>query len=242
MAILKPEQLSPGPYNISGSFSGSFTGDGSRLINLPNQSFDTGSFVTTSSFNNFTASYNSGSFTGSFVGVLVGTASNATTASYIQNAQTASYVLNAVSASFAPSTPAFPFTGSALITGSLGVTGSIIASSVVSSFTGSITGSISGTISSLIKGEATVDFGSTPGGNYATTTVLTPYVTNDSNIHIYIMSTASADHNNIEHQIFSMYSTVMPDHIINNTSFDIVAVSQLRLNGIFKIRYTINNN
>ena len=38
-------------------------------------------------------------------------------------ASTASYVLNAVSASFAPSTPTFPFTGSAIITGSLNVIG-----------------------------------------------------------------------------------------------------------------------
>jgi len=37
---------------------------------------------------------------------------------------TASYATNALSASYAPSSPAFPFTGSALITGSLGVTGS----------------------------------------------------------------------------------------------------------------------
>ena len=82
---------------------------------------------------------NTGSFSGSFTGNLIGTASYATTASYVQTAQTASYVLNAVSASFsttasyatqalsasyAPSTPAFPYTGSAVITGSLGVTGS----------------------------------------------------------------------------------------------------------------------
>lgn len=37
---------------------------------------------------------------------------------------TASYATQALSASFAPATPPFPFTGSALITGSLGVTGS----------------------------------------------------------------------------------------------------------------------
>jgi hypothetical protein len=49
---------------------------------------------------------------------------NAQTASYVQNAQTASYVLQAVSASYAPDTT-FPYTGSAKITGSLGVTGSI---------------------------------------------------------------------------------------------------------------------
>ena len=35
MAIIKPEQLSRGTYNISGSFSGSFHGDGSDLNNLP---------------------------------------------------------------------------------------------------------------------------------------------------------------------------------------------------------------
>ena len=55
-------------------------------------------FVTTSSFNAFTSSYNTGSFTGSFTGSLFGTSSWAVSAS---NAQTASYVLNAVSSSFA---------------------------------------------------------------------------------------------------------------------------------------------
>jgi len=105
-----------------------------------------------------------------------------------------------------------------------------------------ITGSLYGTVSSIIKGEATVDFGATPGSNYTTTTISTPFVTNNSNIHIYIMSTASAHHNAMEHQIFSLYGTVMPDNIINNTSFDIVALSQLRLDGTFKVRYTINNN
>jgi hypothetical protein len=35
MAIIKPEQLSRGTYSISGSFSGSFHGDGSDLNNLP---------------------------------------------------------------------------------------------------------------------------------------------------------------------------------------------------------------
>jgi hypothetical protein len=57
MALIKPEQLRSGSYSISGSFSGSFYGDGSGLTNLPTQSFDTSSFVTTSSFNSFTSSY-----------------------------------------------------------------------------------------------------------------------------------------------------------------------------------------
>jgi hypothetical protein len=106
MAILKPGQLSPGPYNISGSFSGSFSGDGSNLANLPIPQIETGSFVTTSSFNAFTGSYNTGSFTGSFIGNgsgLTGVISSsfASTASFVRTSQTASYVLNAVSASYA---------------------------------------------------------------------------------------------------------------------------------------------
>jgi hypothetical protein len=35
MALIKPEQLRSGSYEISGSFSGSFQGDGSQLTNLP---------------------------------------------------------------------------------------------------------------------------------------------------------------------------------------------------------------
>lgn len=169
MALIKPEQLQSGSYSITGSFSGSFYGDGSNLNNLPVPSIDTGSLVTTSSFNSFTSSYyadsgsfstrvtnlenfsssldatfateaelnaatsslsasianlsssfeifsgsyNTGSFTGSFIGDLTGIASYADSASY---ALTASYLDNYI--------PPFPYTGSAEITGSLSVTGS----------------------------------------------------------------------------------------------------------------------
>ena len=98
MAIIKPEQLSSGSYSISGSFSGSFQGDGSELSNItaslaPNytltssfnaftssyvqdsSSFDTrilnnsGSIdILSGSFETFTQTYNTGSFTGSFIG------------------------------------------------------------------------------------------------------------------------------------------------------------------------------
>jgi hypothetical protein len=74
---------SPGPQGPQGP-SGS-AGSGGNI--------NTGSFVTTSSFNAFTASYNTftgsyntGSFTGSFTGSLLGTASFATTASFALNA------------------------------------------------------------------------------------------------------------------------------------------------------------
>lgn len=69
--------------------------------------------------------------TGSFTGSLVGTATTATTASYVLQAVSASFATRATSASFATSAttasyapPTFPYTGSARITGSLAVTGS----------------------------------------------------------------------------------------------------------------------
>jgi hypothetical protein len=48
MAVIKPGQLSSGLYSISGSFSGSFQGDGSGLTGITT-TIDTGSFATTGS-------------------------------------------------------------------------------------------------------------------------------------------------------------------------------------------------
>lgn len=62
-----------------------YDGTGS-LLNI-GENINTGSFLTTSSFNSFTSSYNTGSFTGSFTGSLFGTSSWAT------NAQSASYII-----------------------------------------------------------------------------------------------------------------------------------------------------
>jgi len=66
-----------------------------------------------------TASYATNALSASFA-TSASYATNALTASF---AVTASYVKNAISASYAP--PTFPYTGSALITGSLGITGSL---------------------------------------------------------------------------------------------------------------------
>ena len=62
-----------------------------------------------------------GSFSGSFTGILIGTASQAYTASYVLNAVSASYVQIAQTASYYK---VFPYTGSAIISGSLIITGS----------------------------------------------------------------------------------------------------------------------
>lgn len=78
MRQFKPGQLQTGSlYPISASYAltASYL-SGSISIN-------TGSLVTTASFNAFTASYTTGSFTGSFTGNLTGTASYSNTASYV---------------------------------------------------------------------------------------------------------------------------------------------------------------
>jgi hypothetical protein len=67
--------------------SSALGGGGGTIVN-------TGSFVTTSSFNNFTSSYTTGSFTGSFTGRLFGTASYSTQALSSSYALTASFALN----------------------------------------------------------------------------------------------------------------------------------------------------
>ena len=71
---------------------------------------------------------NTGSFSGSFTGILTGTASYASQALSASFATTASYVANASS---------FPFTGSAIITGSLSVTGPSVVTGSFTVITGS---------------------------------------------------------------------------------------------------------
>jgi hypothetical protein len=76
-----------------------YDGTGS-VVNLPTESF-----VTTSSFNSFTSSYNTGSFTGSFTGSLFGTASFAVSASW---APTLSFIKRSAT------TGSFTYCGTAL--------------------------------------------------------------------------------------------------------------------------------
>lgn len=96
------QQLPTGSYNISGSFSGSFQGDGSGLTGIT-ATINTSSLVTTSSFNNFTSSIQT-------------EVDNLTS-------QTGSYVLNSQTGSFA-TTGSNNFIGDQVITGSLTVSGS----------------------------------------------------------------------------------------------------------------------
>ena len=109
------------------TFNGNLNGTSSYATQALSSSFAvTASYVQTAQ----TASYVLQAVSASFATL----AQTSNTASYVVTAQTASYVLNAVSASYAtqalsasyaPSTPTFPYTGSAIISGSLTVTGSL---------------------------------------------------------------------------------------------------------------------
>jgi hypothetical protein len=77
-------------YTASSAFGGGTT-------------IDTSSFVTTSSFNTFTSSYNSGSFTGSFTGSFYGTASWAYSSSQAISSSYATSASYALSSSYAES-------------------------------------------------------------------------------------------------------------------------------------------
>jgi hypothetical protein len=85
----------------TGSFTGSFRGDGSQLTGIVSSKWTGSNPISRQSDVEITGSLR---VQGSITGSLFGTASwanNAVTASYVQTAQTASYVLQAVSASFA---------------------------------------------------------------------------------------------------------------------------------------------
>jgi hypothetical protein len=125
----------------------------SYVVQAQSASYWSGSII-----NSATASYVENAQSASYVlnaqsaSYWSGSITNAATASYVVTAQTASYVLNAVSASFALTASyisgsgggvGFPFSGSAIITGSLFVSGSTISGSFVGDGSG-ITGLTAG--------------------------------------------------------------------------------------------------
>jgi hypothetical protein len=132
-----------GSLNVTSGITGSLQGTASYASQALSSSY---SFTSSYVENAQTASYVTTAQTASYVLQAV-SASFASTASYVETAQTASYVLQAISSSFSTTAsyanqalsssyaltasyldnyiPPFPFTGSAIISGSLEVTGSL---------------------------------------------------------------------------------------------------------------------
>jgi hypothetical protein len=147
-----------GSLQVSGIISGSFTGTSSYASQALSASFaSTASIATSSSFastaslapsytllttfNSFTSSIRSGSFTGSFTGSVLGTSSFATNALSSSFATTASFTAQALSSSFAATASFAP--AYTTLTAFNTFTGSFR----TGSFTGSFTGSVLGTAS-----------------------------------------------------------------------------------------------
>ena len=102
LKLVQGKQIATASWAIN-AISSSYALTASFALNAGGTTINTGSFVTTSSFNAFTSSYNTGSFTGSFTGSLFGTASFAVSSSRAVTSSfaiSASQAQNAVSASY----------------------------------------------------------------------------------------------------------------------------------------------
>ena len=91
--------------------------------------------------------------------------------------------------------------------------------------------------SRLYSGTVEIDFGSVPGTNMIVTTVALASVQTASIINVFMASEATTTHNAYEHSIVPMKLTA--GNIVNGVSFDIIAMTELRLTGTFKVKYTI---
>lgn len=87
-------------------------------------------------------------------------------------------------------------------------------------------------------GSTTLDFGSAPGSSYATATVTgQTAITGTSKAEAFLMSEASADHNDIEHQLLSRYFGLTCGNIVAGTGFTVYAVTDMRLTGTVKVNW-----
>lgn len=85
-------------------------------------------------------------------------------------------------------------------------------------------------------GTATLDFGSTPGGNVATTTIAGQAgIVSGSLVEAFIMGDSTADHNVAEHELVPM--RLRCGNIVAATGFDVTAITDLRLTGTFSVRW-----
>lgn len=91
--------------------------------------------------------------------------------------------------------------------------------------------------SKITSGTATIDFGA--GNNIATVRVTTALVTTASTIVVVVDGDGTtASHNAYEHRMVPLKLTA--GNIINVTSFDIIATTDILLSGSFNLKYTIS--
>ena len=85
-------------------------------------------------------------------------------------------------------------------------------------------------------GEAILDFGSAPGGNYASALIrgITDIKSN-SQVDAWLMAKASSDHNSYEHAMVEM--TVRAGNCVTGQGFEIIGTSNQRLSGQWAVQY-----
>ena len=84
-----------------------------------------------------------------------------------------------------------------------------------------------------------LNFGATPGTNIVTTTVTgQAAIVSDSFVEAFMMGETTAEHNAYEHNIVPL--TLACGNIVAGTGFDIVASSDLRLDGTFSVKWVWN--
>jgi hypothetical protein len=237
--------------SFTGSFSGSFIGDltgtasnatsASYAINASNAtsaSYATSASNATNASNATSASY---AQTASYVTL-------AQTASYVTTAQTASYILQAVSASYALTASylegyisPFPYSGSAVITGSLTVSGSSTLTNIGPAiFSGSlivtqgITGSLFGTSSYALTASYAMNGGSGDGNFIATGSISASVsigtgsftITSGSSTFMFVSSSGNVG--------FGTTTPTAPLTVLGTSGFDAIRFkSQFSSNGYF---------
>ena len=85
-------------------------------------------------------------------------------------------------------------------------------------------------------GSTTIDFGSAPGSNYASTTVTGQSdIATSSLADAWMMAGSTATHNAVEHMMAPIKLTV--GNLVANSGFTIHAVTDLRLTGEFSVHW-----
>lgn len=87
------------------------------------------------------------------------------------------------------------------------------------------------------KGTIDIDFGSAPGTNYIVTSVTgqTEISSVTSAADAFLMADSTASHNSYEHSIAPIQ--LVCGNIVTGTGFDIIATSEHRLTGVFKVHW-----
>lgn len=92
--------------------------------------------------------------------------------------------------------------------------------------------------SNINSGTSDIDFGATPGSNYAYIAITGQTgILTTSSVKVWISASNTSDHNEFEHLMLNMKSGISYGNIIDNVGFTIYILTELRVSGSFKINW-----